>query len=122
MVYGVVLVLHIIASVLTGVAIAYVLYNTARGKSANYRASALALGSIAGFQIFSGTILTVLSPELTAASLVPHMALYLGVCLAVEALLFIRAKNISLVLPLGRSLSPMFASVVIFAAAVSYGL
>ena len=122
MVYTGLLVLHIAAAIATIGLIANALYIVLRGREAWYRFSALALAGVAAFEIISGTALTLLSPELTAASLTFHIVAYLGICAGVEALLFIKMKKISLPFPLAATASPVFASVCMFALALYAGL
>jgi hypothetical protein len=121
MMYALALFLHLGIAAATGVVIAGALYALLRAKAGAYRMLALLLGSIAALEVISGTVLAVASPELLAAALSLHIVEYLGVCAAVEALLFIRMKNVSLTFPLVASTSPVFASCAIFFAALAYG-
>lgn len=120
--YASVLFLHILAACATVAAGVWALYVVAVSQESWYRRTALAIGCIAAFEVFSGTVLAVLSPELSAAALSLHIAVYLGVCAALEALLFVRMKNISPVFPVAAVVSPVFASVCLFVAVASYGL
>lgn len=120
--YTAILFLHIGAALTTAGFIGISLFALLGKKEAWYRSSALSIGAVAAFQIFSGTVLAFLSPELTAAYLTMHVALYLGVCFMVEALLFMRMRKIALVFPFAWTASPVFASVLLFVAAISYGV
>ena len=121
MTYSIILALHLTAAAVTGVIIFFALFAVLRGKSAWYKTAALALGSIAAFEVFSGTLLAIVSPTISATSLSLHIFEYLGVCLAVEALLFVRMKKVSLTFPLQAASLPALVSVLLFFAAISYG-
>ncbi len=121
MAYSGILVLHILAAVATMAVIGYGLVALLYKRDAVYKRTVLGLGFIAAFQVFSGTLLAVLSPELSAAALTLHIVAYLGVCLGTEALLFMRMYNLSLAFPLRLAASPVLASVTLFVAAISYG-
>lgn len=121
MMYAIVLGLHLTAAAATGLTIAYALYALARRMDAAYRLSALLLGSVAAFEVLSGTALAVLSPSLSAVALSAHIFEYLGVCLVVEAVLFIRMQKVSLVFPMRLVVSPVLASVALFVAAIHGG-
>lgn len=119
MLHAVILGSHIIAACITGVIIFYALYIAARGTATLYRNAALSLGFVAAFEVLSGTVLALISPELSAASLGLHIALYIGVCIIVESILFMR-MSIRL-FPLRATATPVCASLLLFVAAVSYG-
>jgi hypothetical protein len=121
MLYPFVLALHILIACGTiGVAV-WALLALWKGREASYRACALALGLVAAAEVFTGTALALLSPELSAAALAAHIAEYLGACLAIEAIIFIRMQKISLAFPFSSVASPVLASVILFAAAVGGG-
>lgn len=119
--YALILSGHVIAAIATIVLVAYALYIVVRGNSAQYRFSALALAGVASFEVISGTVLTLLSPELTALSLVPHIVSYLGICIAVEMLLFMRMKENSMVFPFAVTASPMLIGTFVFGLALFAG-
>ncbi|HYF13087.1 MAG TPA: hypothetical protein VD928_02210 [Candidatus Paceibacterota bacterium] len=121
MFYALILASHISVAVITGIVILFALYAIARGKSHVYRNTALTLALVAALQVISGTLLALLSPDVTAASLSAHIAVYLGVCVIVEALLFIRMRNISLNFPVGLSVFPVMLSVIVFITAIVRG-
>ena len=130
MLYPLILLLHIGAACITIGLAAYALYVLWQGKSASYRTSALTLGFVAAFQVFSGTVLAVLSPELSAVYLSTHIAAYIGACMFIEALLFVRMsirqaqdkQNIALTFPTKLAASPVLASLVLFVGAFAAGL
>ena len=93
MLYITLLVLHLSAAAITGAIIAFSFYVMGRSLRGLYRTCALALGTIAAFEVVSGVLLAVASPNLSATSLSAHMALYLGVCLTVETFLYIRMQE-----------------------------
>ena len=91
MLYSIVLGLHLFAAATTGVILLFALYILVRSRGEWYRLAALALAGVAVFEVASGVVLTTLSPTITATELSGHLALYLGVCLAVETFLYIRS-------------------------------
>lgn len=86
-----------------------------------YRPYAIALGAIAGFEILTGVLLALLSPEITALSLCRNVALYLGAVFAVEALLFMCIQQNAGVYP-RFALSPIALSLVLMAGAIGAGV
>lgn len=121
MIYLLVLALHLGAAALTGVAIVYALQALVCNKSQSYRTAALSLGFIAAFEVLSGTVLAIVSPDLSASALSAHIVEYLGVCLVVESLIFVQMKKISFAFPLQLTLSPVLASCLLFVATLSLG-
>lgn len=121
MLYTAILVSHIAAACATGAVGAYALYALVRGKSGSYRLLALMIAYIAGFEVASGTLLAVISPDVTAAYLASHIALYLGACFVIELLLFVRMRKALPRAPIALAASPVCASLVLFVAALSYG-
>ena len=121
MLYTGILAFHIIAACTTGFVLVAALYIAWRGLSTMYSRLALVLGSIAAFEVATGTLLAVLSPTLSAVALSAHIAAYLGVCLAVEVLLFVKMQKIALHFPVIATASPVLASTLLFVAAISYG-
>jgi glucose uptake protein GlcU len=94
MLYSIALASHLFAAAVTGVVILFASFAMVRSKREWYRSSALSLGVVAAFEVVSGVVLTVLSTTFTAQDLSSHMALYLGVCLAVETFLYIRTQEV----------------------------
>jgi len=121
MTYALVLALHLTAAAVTGVVLLSTLFVLWRHNSTLYRLCALVLGSVAAFEILSGTVLAIVSPQLSAAGLSVHIAEYLGVCAIAEAMLFARMHRASLAFPLAAAASPVIASILLFAAALSLG-
>ena len=121
MIYQAVLILHILAAVVSGVVALYTLYVLRFSVDQLYKTCALALGFISAFEVFSGTVLAVLSPELSAAALSLHISLYLGACFFLEAFLFIRMQKAILAFPLTLTVSPVFLSICLFVAAIGGG-
>ncbi len=122
MVYTVLLTAHIAGGVATGIVASYAGIALWQGMNASYRKCALVLSALAVFEVVSGTVLALLSVQLTAQALCTNIGLYLAGVSLVETLLFIRMKKVSLVFPVGRTLMPVAASLVFLVAAVSYGL
>lgn len=121
MVYVFILALHLLTACVTACVMAYAIFALWRGREASYRACAIVLGLIAALEVGTGTALALLSPVLSASALALHIFEYLGVCLAVEALIFVRMQKMSLVFPLSFAASPVLASVVFFIAALGAG-
>jgi len=121
MMYSIVLALHLLTAAVTGLVIVYSLYVLWRRSDTLYRLCALVLGSVAAFEVFTGTALAVLSPTLSASALSVHIFEYLGVCLVAEWLLFARMRKVSLAFPLAAAASPALASIALFVAAISFG-
>ncbi|HVV39249.1 MAG TPA: hypothetical protein VHD31_02885 [Candidatus Paceibacterota bacterium] len=121
MTYVITLGLHLATAALTGAVILYALYAVLRGHVQMYRSIALALAGVAAFEVFSGTVLAITSPDLSATALSLHILEYLGVCAVVEAALFAKMRNIALVYPTRLVLSPVIASVALFALTISLG-
>jgi len=119
--YAVILIFHIITACVTAIVITYALWVVVRSEASRYRMSALLLGFIVAIQVLTGTVLAIMSPELSAASLTLHIAVYLGACFSVELLLFKRMRRIFITFPAGLVISPAIASVMLFIVAISYG-
>ena len=111
--------LHLAVALLTGCIIACSLSALILKTEGWYRNLALSLGIVASLQILSGTLLALLSPSLSAASLSLHIGEYLGICLVMETLLFIHMRKISLPFPTLASASPVFVSLLLFSAALA---
>ncbi len=86
-----------------------------------YRPHAIVLGAIAGFEILTGIVLAIVSPEITALSLCTNIALYLGAIFALEALIFARLRESATAFP-RLALSPIALSLVLFAGAIGVGV
>ena len=130
MFYPVILALHILAACITIGLAAYAVYTLWQDRNTAYRSLALAIGAVAAFEVFTGTALAVLSPELSAVYLSTHIAAYIGACMFIEALLFVRMsirqaqdkQNIALTFPTKLAASPVLASLVFFVGAFAAGL
>ncbi len=121
MLYPTILALHILAACVTIGIGAYAFYALTRSKDATYRTLALALGSVAGFEVISGTTLAVLSLDISAVYLSTHILAYVGVCFFIETLLFVRMRKLFLPFPTQLAASPVLASLTLFVVAISYG-
>lgn len=93
MMYVAILVAHIFAACVTIAIIGLALYSVARGKSEWYRRCAFALAYVAGFEIISGTLLAVVSPEVSPLYVGTHLLAYLVICLVVEAMLIVKMQK-----------------------------
>jgi hypothetical protein len=121
MLYQMIFVLHILGALLTGVIGSYALVQLWNKTAENYRKSALMLGGIASFEVLTGTILSVVSPQISAASLCGRIFLYLAIVGVIESVLFSRMNKIALRIPIHHILSPFIASMTLYLAALSRG-
>jgi len=96
MIYVTVLALHLALTATTGLVGLVAVFAALRGSVALCKRVAVFLAVTAGLQVASGVYLAVLSPTIEVASLGSHIALYLGVCAALEAALFVRIKRFAL--------------------------
>ncbi len=93
MLYSVVLATHIFAACVTVVVVGGSLYSIVRRAADFYKPLGLALAAIAFIETVSGGLLTALNPELSVLKVGLHLLAYLGVCLVVEGLLFVRVRS-----------------------------
>ncbi len=121
MTYAIFLVLHIVGACVTGLVALYAGAALWQGREAGYRGSATALGLLAGFEVLSGVMLSMLSVEVSALSLCANIALYLSVIALFEVLLFARIQKTSLAFPTRLALSPSVASLALLLVAISFG-
>ncbi|HWB33988.1 MAG TPA: hypothetical protein VG753_01535 [Candidatus Paceibacterota bacterium] len=122
MAYSIVLLLHLAAAAATGAVALYIWYAFWAGEAAAYRVCALYLGSIAAFEVASGTLLAALSPQLSALGLASHIVIYVGICAMLEVLLYFKMKQASLRFPLMRSAAPVLGSLCVFGIVLAAGL
>lgn len=121
MMYEVALAVHIGGALVTGIVGTYALAALVRGKADTYKRYAIVLAVLAGFEIITGTSLSVLSLQVSAASLCGRIALYLSLVAVVELLLFLRMKQVRISFPLVPAFSPVTASLVLFVGALAAG-
>lgn len=121
MLYQIIFVLHILGGLLTGVIGSYALVQLWNKTAENYRKSALMLGGVASFEILTGTILSVVSTQISAASLCGRIFLYLALVGIIESILFARMHKIALRIPVHQILSPFIASMTLYLAALGHG-
>ena len=121
MFYSILLSIHVGVAVITGIIASYAGVVLWQKDRASYRPSALILGALAGFEILSGTILSIASSKITALSLCSNIVLYLSVVFIVEALLFLRMKKVSVYFPITQIVSPALIGLVLFVGAIAYG-
>lgn len=121
MFYGTLLTVHIGVAVITGIAASYAGIMLWQNESASYHKTALVLGLLAGFEILSGTVLSIMSSTITALSLCSNIALYLSVVFIVETLLFLRMRKVSSGFPIMPVISPAMIGLTLFIATIAYG-
>ena len=121
MTYTFALTIHLIGACLTGIVASYAGIALWQKRDIAYRASAIILGALAGFEVLTGVALSVISPKITSISLCANIAVYLSVVFSVEALLFLRMKKISIVFPIMKVFSPIVTSLLFLLGAILYG-
>jgi hypothetical protein len=119
--YEALLTTHLVGAGVTAVVAAAASVRMWVGHTNTYRPHAIALGAIAGFEVLTGVLLALLSPEITALSLCANVALYLSAVFAIEGLLFIRIKQNAGVTA-RFALSPIALSLVLMAGAIGAGV
>ena len=121
MMYETVFAMHIVGACVTGLVGAYSLVALWNNFSDKYRLCTIILGALAGFEILSGTALSILSLKISAVSLCSRIFLYLSLVALIEWALFARMKQISIIFPLTAVISPIAASLLLFLSALAYG-
>jgi hypothetical protein len=121
MIYSVILTLHLVGAAVTGLLASYAGVVLWRKSDSAYRPLAIALGSLATFEVVSGTTLSIISIQVSTLSLCANIAAYLLGCVIVETALFVRMQKISVRFPFVITLSPLFLSLLGFAAAIAHG-
>lgn len=111
MIYTAVLSLHIAGAIATAIVGFWALYAVWYMTSGSYRQLALSLGVLAAFETASGTLLSILSAEITAAHVCQQVILYLSLVGIVECLLFARLKRDAAAMPIIQIAGPVSASV-----------
>jgi hypothetical protein len=119
--YIVVLTVHILGAIVTGLVGGFSLYAVLKGVAEKYRTSALALGALAAFEVVTGAFLAVISVEISAAAICSRVFIYLSFVAIVEMLLFNGMKKSSQAFPMRIVVSPILASLGVLCAAVAYG-
>ncbi|MBI5470550.1 hypothetical protein HY968_04520 [Candidatus Kaiserbacteria bacterium] len=119
--YELLLAIHIAGACITGLAASYAGIAMWQRQENTYRPLALILGVLAGFEILTGTALSVVSSQITAISLCGNIAIYLSVVFAVEALLYTRMKKISLTFPLAYVATTVASALSLLAGAAALG-
>ncbi len=114
-------VLHIAGGCVTlGVAV-YAAFGMWRARVEQYRTLAIGLGMLAAFEIVTGALLSIVSIDISAATLCNRIVLYLTFVFCVELMLLVRIKNASLTFPTELALSPIAASLAVFAGVLALG-
>lgn len=96
MTYLTVLALHLALVVTTGLVGLVAVFAALRGSVRLCKRVAVFLAVIATLEVITGVLLAIISPTVEAASLGSHIALYLGVCVALEVALYVRIKRFAL--------------------------
>lgn len=84
---------HIFVALLTIAIIAVALWAMVTNRAQLYKRIGVFLAVVAAMQVASGFMLIALSPELSVIKVGFHLALYLAVCLLVEAALILKARK-----------------------------
>jgi hypothetical protein len=121
MIYSLALVVHILGACVTGVTAAYALIVMWQDQDTSYRRTAIVLGSLGGFEVATGTLLSVISSQITSISLCANIFIYLSVVFFFESLLLLKMNKVSMSFPIIRALSPIAASLSLLLTAIAYG-
>jgi len=121
MAYSILLSLHIVGALATGISAAYACVILWNGISDKFRFYAQVLGLLAGLEIVTGTALSVLSAQISAGTVCERVALYLAVVAIIEALLFARMRGLSITFPMPAVLTPSAAGLALLGAALAMG-
>lgn len=119
--YSALLSLHIIGALFSAVLATFAVLVALTGRDGWYKTLSLGIGVLAAFEVSTGTVLAVLSPEVSALSICANVALYIAAAASIQALLFMRMRRITLPFPAFRALSPLGASMVLLATSVVFG-
>lgn len=119
--FSALLISHIIGAVLTGAATLTVCVSVIAGYSTAYRSLSLLMGALTAFDVLTGTMLAVMSPMITVASVCDNIALYVAVVVCVQYVLYTRLKNTPRELQLVSALSPVGAALLLTAGALALG-
>lgn len=121
MTYDILLAIHILGACATGVVASYAGIVMWQRREVSYRPTSIVLGVLGGFEVLTGTLLSVVSSQVTSISLCANIIAYLSVVFFVEALLFLKMKKISMSFPIATALSPIATSLSFLLAAIAYG-
>ena len=119
--YESMLVVHLIGACATALAVLCTLFALHKRSASLYRTCAMALSSLAAFEIASGTALAVLSTELTVEMVCNRIAIYLVVVLGTLAMLFYRMKKSDIKFSAGITLAPVSTSLASLFLAAAFG-
>lgn len=92
--YGLTLAAHILVACLTLGTLVISVYALFFGKTRLFKLLAVAIALFAVLEVVSGFLLAVLSPTLGVMEVGLHLLAYLGVCLAVEAVLVFQMRRV----------------------------
>ncbi len=95
MLYITTLALHLGLTVTTALVGLVGAYALVRGSNVLRKRVAVFLAVTAGLEIATGVLLGFISPTVDPVTLGSHIALYLGVCAALEAALIVRMKSVA---------------------------
>jgi hypothetical protein len=121
MIYSSLLLIHILGACLTGIVAAFAGVIMWQRRDSSYRSTSIALGALGGFEVLTGTLLSVISSQITSISLCENIITYLFVVLFVEILLFMRMRKVSMLFPIIKALSPIATGLILLLAAIAYG-
>ena len=121
MLYDSLLLVHILGACLTGIMAAYAGVIMWQNQDSSYRTASIILGALGGFEVITGTLLSVISSQITSISLCANIIIYVSVVLFFEALLFLKMRKVSVVFPLVVALSPIATGLTLLLATIAYG-
>ena len=99
---------------------AYALYALYNGLTSLYRPSALWLGIFATFEICTGTILSILSANISASLVCERIALYLVLVVLIEGVLYVKMRGHTIIFPTSV-ISSIVASLAFLSSALALG-
>ena len=121
MIYSVLLAFHLIGAGATGLMGAYSIFNIGNGFTQRLKNNALVLGVLAAFEIVTGTVLSVVSLQVSALSICGRVVVYLSFVAIIEVVLFSRMQKVSLKFPAREVVSPVASSLLLLLSAIAYG-
>ena len=121
MLYNILLSLHVAGGCVSGIVALYCAYVLLTNKENAYRRLAITLGFLAGFELLTGALLSIVSIQLSAAAVCQRIVLYLALFIILEAILFIRMRKTSYPFPVRAAVSPVAAGFTLLLGSLALG-
>lgn len=121
--YSIILITHLLGAVLLFILIIYILAAVKFSHDSKYLQLSEMIGVGTAYQFFSGSLLSLMSPEQSnLLSFCSKIIIYLAALTAVELLLYIKMRPTAKTFPFRKVISPnLFAACFVFLAIQSYG-